>query len=207
MRDQPYRFDEQTAAPSPPNVLFDGTRLGLEATLFSGLSFAILAGLQCGISITLGYFMRIADGLPDTANPFAPGRFVAMSLFSAFILIMIFFFSAAIPTMLYTMGLVRFSLFWLRKRKGRDKLANAIAGTILAFLFGLPCSALGLLLIDVHPSPALYGELLHWPHLLSIDGMMLLWMSVLPFFNIIGGVRSGIKIGEIVEHMQMYWFF
>lgn len=207
MQNQSFRFDEQTAAPGPPNVLFDGTRLGLEATLLSELCFAVPAGLQCGLSITLGYFVRIADGLPDTANPFALGRFLWMSLVSAFILIMILFFSTAIPTMLYTMGLVRFSLFWLRKRKGHDKRANAIAGAILAFLFGLPCTALGLILIDIYPSLALYGELLRWPDLLSIDGMMLLWMTVLPFFGIIGGVRSGIKIGEVVERMQMYWVF
>lgn len=207
MQNQPYRFNEGTAAPSPPNVLFDGTRLGLEATLISGLCFAIPAGLQCGLSITLGYFVRVADGLPDTADPFVLGRFFWMSLFSAFILTMILFFSTSIPTMLYTLGLVQFSLFWLRKRKGHDKRANAIAGAILGFLFGLPCTALGLMLANISPYPALYSELLRWPYILSIDGIFMLWMTALPFLGIIGGVRSGFQIGEIAERVQMYWFF
>jgi|GEM_PF-6648249 len=206
MDEQFYRFNEQSTPPSPPNMLFDGTRLGLEATLLSGLCLAVPAGLHCGLSITLGYFARLTD-MPAMADPFSVGRFFWMSLISAFILVMILFFSMAIPTMLYTIGLVRFSLFWLRKRKGHDRRANAVMGGILAFLFALPCSAFGLIMVDIAPRPDLYIELLRWPVILTIDGLFLLWMTLLPFIAIIGGVRSGIKLGEIAERVQIYWIF
>lgn len=206
MSEQFYRFNEETAPPTPPNILFDGTRLGLEATLLNGLCFAVPAGLHCGLSITLGYFGRLAD-MPQIASPFSIGRFFWMSLFSTLVLVMILFFSTAIPTMLYTMGLVRFALFWLSKRKGHDRRANAIVGGILGFLFALPCSAFGLILVDLFPPPANAITLLRWPAILTVDGILMLWMTLLPFFAVAGGVRSGIKLGQIAERVQMYWFF
>lgn len=202
-----YQHNDRTASPSPPNVLFDGTRLGLEATMITSLCVAIPAGLQSGLGATLGYLSRYSDGLAVEANAFSLGSFIFSSLAGMLVLCMAMFFGTAIPTMLYTMGLVSFSLRWLRKRRSRDKLANAIAGGILGFLFGMPCTALVLLLIEMQPNGSLYAELMRWPVILSIDGIILLWSTLMPFLNIIGGVRSGLKIGEIAANVKMYWYF
>jgi hypothetical protein len=207
MRNTPYRHNDRTASPSPPNVLFDGTRLGLEATMISALCIAIPAGLHSGLSATLGYFIRNTDALAVEAKAFTLGPFIFSSLAGVLILCMMMFFGIAIPTMLYSMGLVSFSLHWLRKRRGRDKLANAIAGGILGFLFGTPCTVLVMLLIDMRPSGPLYADLVRWPAILTIDAIVLLWFTLLPLINTIGGVRSGLKIAEIVENVKMYWIY
>lgn len=207
MQNTPYRYDSRTAPPSPPNVFFDGTRLGLEATMITSLSIAIPAGLHSGLSSNLGFFTRYADVAAVVPRAFTVGSFIWASLGGMLVLCMAMFFGTAIPTMLYTMGLVQFSLFWLRKRWKRDKLANAIAGGILGLLFGAPCSLLVMLLTDMRFSPLLYLELLRWPAILTIDGIVLLWFTLLPVINIIGGVRSGLKIGGIAETVKMNWFF
>jgi hypothetical protein len=207
MQNRPYRFDSKTAPPAPPNVLFDGTRLGLEAAMITTLSIAIPAGLHGGLSSCLGYFIRFSEIAKAEPKAFALGSFFWLSMAGILVLCMATFFGIAIPTMLYTMGLVRFSLFWLRKRWDRDKLANAIAGGILGLLFGTPCTVLVMLLVDMRFSLSLYAQLLRWPALLTIDGIVLLWFTLLPVVNIIGGVRSGIKIGEIVDNVKMHWFF
>jgi hypothetical protein len=64
-----------------------------------------------------------------------------------------------------------------------------------------------LLLIDMTPSGSLYAELLGWPNILSIDGMVLLWSTLTPFINMIGGIRSGLEIAKIIENVKMYWYF
>jgi hypothetical protein len=207
MQNTPYRFDSRTAPPAPPNVLFDGTRLGLEATMITTLSIAIPAGLHSGFSTTLGYFIRFSEIAKANPKAFALGPFFWGSLAGILVLCMAMFFGTAIPSMLYTMGLVRFSLFWLRKRWDRDKLANAIAGGILGLLFGTPCTVLVMLLIDMQFSISLYGELLRWPAVLTIDSIVLLWFTLLPLINIIGGVRSGLKIAEIIDNVKMHWFY
>jgi hypothetical protein len=56
-------------------------------------------------------------------------------------------------------------------------------------------------------TPSLYAELLRWPAILTIDGIALVWFSLLPLLNAIGGVRSGLKIAEIVENVKMHWFY
>jgi hypothetical protein len=207
MQNTPYRYDDRTAPPSPPNVLFDGTRLGLEATMLSALCIAIPAGLHVGLSANLGYFIRHAEVLTVEARAFALGSFLFSSLGGMLVLCMALFFGIAIPTMLYTMGLVSFSLFWLRKRWGRDKLANAVAGGILGFLFGTPCTVLVMLLIDMRPSASLYAEVMRWPSILTIDAIVLVWFILLPLINAIGGVRSGFKIAGIIENLKMYWIY
>ena len=204
MQNTPDRYNNRTA---PPNVLFDGTRLGLEATMITALCIAIPAGLHSGLSATLGYFTRYAELLAVEAKSFALGSFIFSSLAGVLVMCMMLFFGIAIPTMLYTMGLVVFSLNWLKKRRGRDKLANAIVGGILGFLFGAPCTVLLLILIDMKPSGLLYAELIRWPAVLTIDAIILLWFTLLPIFNVIGGVRSGLKIAKIVENIKMYWVF
>jgi hypothetical protein len=188
-------------------VLFDGTRLGLEATMITALCVAIPAGLQSGLSANLGYLVRYSEGLVVGGKAFSFGSFIFSSLAGMLVLCMMMFFGIAIPTMLYTMGLVTFSLQWLRKRRGRDRLANVIVGAILALLFGTPCTVIVLLLIDMRPNGSLYVELLRWPNILSIDGIVLLWSTLTPLINIIGGIRSGLKVAEIIENVKMYWYF
>ena len=207
MQNTPYRFDSRTAPPAPPNALFDGTRLGLEAAMITVLAIAIPAGLHIGLSSNLGFFIRYSEAADVVPKAFALGSFIWTSLAGILVLSMALFFGIAIPTMLYTMGLVQFSLFWLRKRWDRDKVANGIAGGILGLLFGTPCTAMVMLLVDMRPSGALYAELMRWPAILTIDGIVLLWFTLLPVINIIGGVRSGLKIAEIVENVKMHWFF
>jgi hypothetical protein len=207
MQNTRYQYDSRTAPPSPPNVLFDGTRLGLEATMITALSVAIPAGIQIGLSANLGYLTRLAEGVTTGGKAFTLGPFIFSSLAGILVLCMVMFFGIAIPTMFYTMGLVWFSLQWLRKRLSRDKLANAIAGGILAFLFGTPCTILVMLLTEMTPNLALYADLLRWPAILSIDAIVLIWATLTPFLNIIGGVRSGLKIAAIVENVKLYWYF
>jgi hypothetical protein len=207
MQEPTYRSNQTETPPSPPNVLFDGTRLGLEATMISGLSIAIPAGLHCGLSATLGYLSRYEEGLPATAKAFSVGSFIGITLLAVMALIMTVFFGSAIPTMLYTMIEVIFSLQWLKKRRGKDKLVNAIAGGILGFLFGIPCTALVMLLTNISLPNASTAELFRWPGILSIDSIVLVWSMLFPLINIIGGVRSGWQIGKIAETVQMYWFF
>ena len=67
----PYRYDQQSEATRPPSVFFDGTRLGLEGSMLATLIVAGLGGLHIGLSATLGYAVRYAEGLPDQARPFA----------------------------------------------------------------------------------------------------------------------------------------
>ena len=207
LQNQPYQYGASSGPPSPPNILFDGTRLGLEATMLVGLCVAIPGGVQTALSVTLGYFTRYARGLPASPHPFALGTFVFAWLASVIILSMIMFFGSSIPTMFYTMLTVRFALFWLRKRKKNDKRASAIAGGVLAFLFAFPCTALSLLITDLSPTPQALSELLRWPAILSIDAIVLLWTALFPLLSIIGGVRSGLKIGEIAENVKLYWYF
>jgi hypothetical protein len=171
------------------------------------LGIAIPAGLHSGLSANLGFFIRYAEAAGMAPNAFAWWPFIWTSLAGVLVLSMALFFGIAIPTMLYTMGLVRFSLFWLRKRWDRDKLANGIAGGILGLLFGTPCTALVMLLVDMRLSGALYAALLRWPAILTIDGIVVVWFTLLPLINIIGGVRSGLKIGEIAENVKMHWLF
>ena len=80
MRNTPYRHNDRTGPPSPPNVLFDGTRLGLEATMISTLGIAIPAGLHSGLSANLGFFIRNADALAVQARTFTLGPFIFSSL-------------------------------------------------------------------------------------------------------------------------------
>ena len=207
MKNTSYRYNSRSAPPAPPNVLFDGTRLGLEATMITALSIAIPAGLHSGLSANLGFFIRYAEAVGMEPKAFALGPFIWASLAGVLVLCMALFFGIAIPTMFYTMGLVQFSLFWLRKRWERDKLATAIVGGILGLLFGTPCTVLVMLLIDMRLYGSLYAELMRWPAILTVDGIVLLWFTLLPAINVIGGVRSGLKIGEIAENVKMHWFF
>jgi hypothetical protein len=207
MQNTPYRYDSRTSPPAPPNVLFDGTRLGLEATMVTVLGIGIPAALHSALSANLGFFIRLGEVAGVAPKAFSLGSFFWLTLAAVLVLSMALFFGMAIPSMLYTMGLVRFSLFWLRKRWDHDKLANAIAGGILGLVFGTPCTVVVMLLVDMQLSLSLFGELLRWPAILTIDGIILVWFTLLPVVNIIGGVRSGLKIAEIVENVKMYWVF
>jgi len=203
----PYRYNDKTAPPGPPDILFDGTRLGLEATLISALGVAIPVGILAGLSTSLGYLERYAEGMPVEARAFSPAGFIFASLLAFFVLTIAMFFGSAIPTMLYNMGLVAYMLRWLRKRRGRDKLASTIAGGILGLFSGIPCTALGMIIAEMPPHGALYARLWSWPALLSVDGLFLLWMTLIPPINVIGGLRSGWKIGERIEEVKLYWFW
>ena len=75
----PYQYGQQQPA-QPPNVFFDGTRLGLEGSMLATLVVAGLGGLHIGLSGVLGYLVRLSDGLPSEANPFTFFSFLFISL-------------------------------------------------------------------------------------------------------------------------------
>lgn len=201
-----YRHNERQSPPAPPNVFFDGTRLGLEGTMIAALIVAIPAGLQSGLSATLGYLVRYAE-MPAEPKAFSFGGLIWGWLLAALPICMILFFGGAIPTMLSNMGLVAYMLRWLRKRRGKDRLAATVAGAVLGLFSGIPCSALAMLVGGISPTFSLYTTLLRWPAILSVDGIFILWLTLLPFANAIAGARSGWKIGQLIEELQIYWFF
>lgn len=207
MDDRPLRYSDANTQPTLPNVFFDGTRLGLEAAMITALSIGVLSGIQVSLSSAMGYFVRYADGLPAAAHPVTLGGFVGIWLIAFLAVTMILFFGGAIPVMAYTMGLVSLMLYRLRKRRGRERLVGAIGGGLLGCLCGLPCWWLILMITDMIPNWSFYAAILRWPAIMSVDGVIGIWGVMLPLLNIIGGVRSGYKIGKMIQDVQMLWMF
>jgi hypothetical protein len=204
------RFDgpvQSQQAPQMPNAFFDGTRLGLEATMFATLWIAIPAGLHIGLSATLGYAVRYAHGLPEETKAFAFFGFFFASLLAVIALAMAFFFGGAIPTMAYSMGLVAFMLYWLGKRRGNLKRTSIIVGSILGLLTGLLMSTAGLMLMGLRPTPGTYATMFHWPEIMTIDGIALLWFTLLPIATAAAGMQSGRKLGDQLETLTMNWYW
>jgi hypothetical protein len=192
--------------PQPPSAFFDGTRLGLEATMLATLAIAIPAGLHIGLSVVLGYATRYADGLPPAAKAFSLGGFVFASLLAIIAMSMLLFFGGSIPTMAYSMGLVALMLRWVGRRHGRERLTSTILGTVLGLLFGGMGTAVLFLLMSMTPSAAAYATMFRWPAILRVDGIALLWLTLNPLANAIAGGQIGWRLGKQLENLTMYWF-
>jgi len=203
----PYRYNQQSQATQPPNVFFDGTRLGLEATMYATLIVAGLAGLHIGLSVILGYAVRYADGLPAEVRAFSFFGFIFVSFLAMIALAMVLFFVSAIPTMLYSMGLVWLMLHWLGKRWGREKLASTLIGAAMGLLAGLLGTALGTLLVGLRFDGVTYATLFRWPAILSIDGIALLWLTLYPLISAGAGAQLGWRLGKQLEELTLYWYW
>jgi hypothetical protein len=201
----PRRYNQQNETTRPPSVFFDGTRLGLEGSMLSTLVVAGIGGLQIGLGTTLGYAVRIAQGLPDQAKPFALFGFIFTSLLAFVALAMLLFFSTSIPTMAYSVALVWWMLRWVGKRRGHDKLASTLFGAGLGLLNGLAIVALVALVFDARLDAAAYVRLFHWPAILSVDGIVLSMLSLYPLASIGAGTQIGWRLGKQIEEMQQYW--
>ena len=203
----PYRYNQQSQAARPPSVFFDGTRLGLEATMYGTLLVACMAGLHIGLSVTLGYAARYADGLPAEDKAFSLFGFIFVSLLAMIALAVVVFFASAIPTMVYNIVLVWLMLRWLGTRWGREKLASTLMGAAMGLLVGLMGTALGVLLVGLRFDWATYTTLFRWPAILSIDGIALLWLTLYPLISAGAGVQVGWRLGKQLEELTLYWYW
>jgi hypothetical protein len=202
----PYRHNQHQPV-QPPNVFFDGTRLGLEGSMTATLIICGLGGLHIGLSAQLGYLSRYAEGLPEVAKPFSLFGFVFTSLLAMIALAMVLFFASAIPTMLYSMGLVYGMLRWVGKRRPKTKLWSTVFGSLLGLLVGFGIAFLGGLLFDLGFSPASYVRLLSWPAILTIDGVALVWITLYPPISAIAGGQIGWRLGKQLEELSLYYFW
>ena len=203
----PRRYNSQSEATRPPSVFFDGTRLGLEGGMLGALTISGLGGLHIGLSVTLGYAVRYAEGLPDQAKPFALFGFLLTSIIASMALAMLLFFSTAIPTMVYSMVLVWGMLRWVGKRRGREKLASALLGAAMGLLTGLLIVAVASLVFGVRVDGAAYATLFRWPAFLSIDGIVLLIVTLYPWVSAAAGLQIGWRLGKQIEEMRLYRFW
>jgi hypothetical protein len=202
----PQRYGtDQT--PRPPNVFFDGTRLGLEGTMLATLGIGIPAGLHIGLSVALGYAQRFEEALPAEAKAFSLMGFLFGAILATIAMAMVLFFLLAIPTMAYSMVLIALMLRWVGKRWPRQKLASTSIGGVMGLLVGLATSAIVFTLVDIIPSFSLYGTIFRWPEILTVDGIVLLWFTVSPLLNAGAGAQIGWRLGKQLDAITQYWFW
>jgi hypothetical protein len=175
--------------------------------MLATLTIAIPSGLHIALSTTLGYAVRYGEGLPDETKPFALFGFILIAILAVIAIAMAMFFGGAIPTMAYSMGLVSYMLRWAGKRRGRERLASTITGSILGLLAGILGSAVLYLLLGLSPSWSLYATLFRWPAILSIDGIVLLWTTLNPLAQAAAGAQIGWRLGKQLELITLYWFW
>ena len=197
----------QVQVPQPPNPFFDGTRLGLEGNMLVTLCIGIPCGMHIALSVVLGYAVRLEDGLPSQAKQFAVMGFLFAAIMAIIAMAMVLFFSLAIPTMAYSMGLIAVMLRWVGKRRSKERLVSTIAGAVLGLIVGIASSALIFLLVSMSPSFSLYARVFRWPEILSIDGIILLWFSLSPLANAGAGAQIGWRLGKQLEEMRQYWYW
>ncbi len=202
-----YGARPQPQVPQPPNVFFDGTRLGLEGTMLSTLATAIPGGLHIALAVKLGYALRLEDFARVEPKSFSLISFLFIAVIAVISLSMVFFFMLAIPTMGYSMGLVSFMLRWAGKRRRKERLASTIGGSVLGLIVGLVSSSLVFLMLDLQPTWDLYATVLRWPEILSVDGIALVWLTLNPLFGAIAGAQIGWRLGKMILDMTMYWFW
>jgi hypothetical protein len=201
------RSPRSQQGPQMPSAFFDGIELGLEATMFSILAIAIPASAHVGLSATLGYAVRYTDGVVLEPRSFSLFGFLSASLLAFVAITMAMFSGIVIPTMLYSAGLVAYMLRWLGKRRGHVRRASIILGCALGLAVGVLLSIVGFLLLGLRPAPKTYATLFHWPEILTIDGIALLWFTVLPAVTAVAGYRTGQKIAGQLEALTMHWFW
>ena len=197
----------QPQVPQPPNVFFDGTRLGLEGTMLATLATAIPGSLHIALAVRLGYALRLEDFARVEPKSFSLVAFFFIAIVAVIALSMLFFFMLAIPTMGYSMGLVALMLRWAGKRRRRERLVSTISGSVMGLILGVASSALVSLLMNLQPTWALYAVVLHWPEILSVDGIALIWLTLNPLFCAIAGAQIGWRLGKMIEAITMYWFW
>ena len=202
----PQRYG-QDQTPRPPNVFFDGTRLGLEGNMLATLGIGIPAGLHISLGVGLGYARRLAEELPTQAKSFTLMGFLFGAVLAIIAMTMVLFFLLAIPTMAYSMVLIALMLRWVGKRWPRQKLASTIIGSLMGLLVGLATSAIVFLLVDAVPSFSLYGAVFRWPEILTVDGIVLLWFTVSPLLNAGAGAQIGWRLGKQLDAISQYWFW
>ncbi len=207
MNTGPHTYGSRPQTPRPPNVFFDGTRLGLEGNMLTTLAIAIPSGLHIALSVMLGYASRYADGLPAESKSFALFGFIFAAILAIIAMAMILFFALSIPTMVYSMGLIALMLRWVGKRLPREKLASTIIGSVLGLLIGIASSMLIFLLTDIQVSGTLYATLFRWPAILTVDGIVLLWFTLNPLINAVAGAQIGWRLGKQLEEISLYWFW
>ncbi|MBL7200639.1 MAG: hypothetical protein ISS56_10845 [Anaerolineae bacterium] len=207
MTDRAFGQGIRPQVPTPPNVFFDGTRLGLEGTMLATLSVAIPAGLHIALSTMLGYAVRYADGLPEEAKAFSLFGFIFIAILAIVAMAMVMFFGGAISTMAYSMGLVALMLRWVGKRRGRERMTSTIFGAVMGLIAGLLGSVLIFTLMDLKPTWSLYATVFRWPAILSIDGIALLWFSLNPPIQAAAGAQVGWRLGKQLEEITLYWFW
>jgi len=203
----PYRYGQQQQPVQPPNVFFDGTRLGLEGSMLSTLVVAGLGGLHIALSAVLGFLVRYEEGMPAEAKQFTFFSFLFVSILAIVALAMVLFFGSAIPTMAYAMALVSGMLRWVGKRWPKVRLWSTIFGAACGLLAGAALSALGVLLFGLELSPASYARLISWPAVLSIDGIALVWLTLYPAISAVGGAQIGWRLGKQLDELSLYWFW
>ena len=204
---EPRRYNQQSEATRPPSVFFDGTRLGLEGSMLSTLIMAGIGGLHIGLSTTLGYAVRYAEGLPDQAKSFAFFGFLFVFFLAFLALAIVLFFGTSIPTMAYSMGLVWGMLRWAGKRWGRDKLASTLFGAVLGLLTGLLIVAVVSVIFGARIDGVAYARLFRWPAVLSVDGIVLVMLTLYPLASTGAGTQIGWRLGKHIEDMKLYWFW
>jgi hypothetical protein len=175
--------------------------------MLATLGIGIPAGLHISLSLALGYAQRLQEGLPAEARQFTVMGFVFGAILAVIVTAMILFFLLAIPTMAYSMGLVALMLRWVGKRWPRQKLASTVIGGLLGLLVGLGTSAIVFLLTDIRPGFSLYGSVLRWPEILTMDGILLLWFSLSPLLNAGVGAQIGWRLGKMLDAITLYWFW
>jgi uncharacterized protein YacL len=190
-----------------PNPFFDGTRLGLEGNMLATLAIAIPAGLHIALSVLTGYAVRYSVGMPEGPAKFSVFGFVFTSILAIVAMSMVMFFMLAIPTMVYSMGLVAFMLRWIGKHRQRIPMTSAIIGAVLGLIVGLLSTTLVFLLLDVQPTWSLYRAILQWPAILTVDGIVLVWFSFNPLANAAAGAQIGWRLGKQLEEITLYWYW
>jgi hypothetical protein len=190
-----------------PSAFFDGIELGVEATMFTILVAAIPAGAQVGLSATLGYATRYTDGMAVDPKAFSLFGFLFAWLLAFLAIALALFAFSAIPMLLYNGVLVAIMLRLLRRRREHLKRASIILGCALGLLLGILLSSVGFLVTGLQPAPETYATLFQWPEIMTIDGIALLWLTLLPLVTAAAGARSGRKLGSQLEALTMQWFW
>ena len=175
--------------------------------MISTLAIAVPSGLHIALSATLGYATRLADGLPEEAKAFTVVGFLFIAVLAVIAMSMLLFFGGSIPTMGYTVGLVSFMLYWVGKRRGREKLTSTILATLLGLLVGCVQSGLILAVMGLPLNWSSFVTLFRWPAILTIDGIALLWFTLNPIVHAIAGAQIGQRLGKQIEDMTIYWFW
>ena len=142
IRSSPH--DRRPEPPQPPSVFFDGTRLGLEATMLAVLATVVPGGLHLGLSTALGQLARYAPSAASPIEGFNPFRFLFASLMGIVGLAVFMFFVEAIPTMAYGMGSVALVLHWPRRWRGQERRVSTVVGTVAGLVVGCLVAAGGL---------------------------------------------------------------